>query len=99
MPIVPRVVSFCRSIFRSADLDRDLDDELRSFVDERTAHYAAQGVSPDAARRAALVEIGGIDQVKERVRDRRIGWGFEILLRDMRTACACSRERRDSPQS
>ena len=23
MPIVPRVVSFCRSIFRSADLDRD----------------------------------------------------------------------------
>jgi hypothetical protein len=79
----PRVVSFCRSIFRSDDLDRDLDDELKSYVVE-TAHYAAQGLSPDAARRAALVEIGGIDQVKERVRDRRIGWGFEALTRDVR---------------
>ena len=84
MPIVPRVVSFCRSIFRSADLDRDLDDELKAFADERTAHYASRGLSPDAARRAALVEIGGVEQVKERVRDRRIGWGFETLVRDFR---------------
>ena len=84
MPILPRVVSFCRSLFRSADLDRDLDDELRSFVDERTAHYTSRGLRPDAARRAALVEIGGIEQLKERVRDRRVGWGFETLTRDIR---------------
>jgi hypothetical protein len=84
MPIVPRVVSFCRSIFRSADLDRDLDDELKAYADERTAFHIARGLSPDAARRAALVEIGGIEQVKERVRDRRIGWSLETFARDVR---------------
>ena len=84
MPILPRVVSFCRSIFRSAELDRDLDDELRSFADERTAHHLARGLTRDAARRAALLEIGGVEQVKERVRDQRIGWSFETLIRDVR---------------
>jgi putative ABC transport system permease protein len=69
---------------RSAQADRDLDDELRAFVDARTESYARQGLSPADARRAALVEVGGVEQVKERVRDVRPGTAIAAALRDVR---------------
>jgi hypothetical protein len=57
MPILPTLVSFYRTLLRSDRLDRDLDDELRTFLDARTAHHIARGLSESGARRAALVDI------------------------------------------
>lgn len=51
--------------------DEDLDRELSQWVDELAARYEAQGLSPAEARRRALVETEGVEQVKERVRDAR----------------------------
>ena len=53
--------------------DRDLDDELRAFVDLLTAEKVKAGMSPREARRAALLETGGVEQVKEEVRVIRAG--------------------------
>jgi predicted permease len=69
---------------RSADADRDLDDELRAFVEARAAAHERRGVPAAEAKRAALVEVGGVDQVKERVRDVRIGSALEAAARDIR---------------
>ena len=69
---------------RSSHADRDLDDELRAYVDERAARYERQGLSPVEARRAALMEVGGVEQVKERVRDVRIGSALVAAVRDAR---------------
>ena len=87
MPILPTLVSFYRTLWHSERLDRDLDDELRAFVDARTAHHLARGLSEAESRRAALVETGGLDQVKEQVRHRRVGWLVETFWRDIRYGC------------
>ena len=61
-----------RVLTRRAAADRDIDDELRHWTEEATAQHVARGLPPDAARRAALAEIGPPTLVRERVRDH--GW-------------------------
>jgi hypothetical protein len=73
-----------RALRSPARADRDLDDELRAYVDARTASYERQGLTPAEARRAALIELEGVEQVKERVRDARIGSGLRAAARDAR---------------
>jgi putative ABC transport system permease protein len=63
---------------------RDLDDELQYFVDELTARHLARGLAPDEARRAALVEVGGVQQVREATRDVWRIAPLETLARDLR---------------
>jgi putative ABC transport system permease protein len=58
-----------RTLFRRGDVERDLDDEVRYHIDRQTEHNIAHGMSPHAARRAALVAFGGAGQVKEAARD------------------------------
>lgn len=55
-------------------LDRELDRELADWIGELTARYEAEGESPAEARRHALMETGGLEQVKDGVRDVRPGW-------------------------
>jgi predicted permease len=55
-------------------LDRELDRELADWIDELTRRYQAQGATAAAARRRALLETGGREQVKDQVRDVRPGW-------------------------
>lgn len=64
--------------------DRDLDDELQHFVDELTDRNIARGMGPEEARRAALVETGGVQQVREATRDVWRWSAFETVLRDVR---------------
>ncbi|MBZ5558015.1 MAG: ABC transporter permease [Acidobacteriia bacterium] len=66
--------------------DEDLADEVQHYLDEATAEHIARGVSPDAARRAARLEMGGVVQVKEEVRG--FGWehAIDTSLADLRYA-------------
>ncbi len=50
-----------------ADLAREIDSHLALLQDG----YEARGLSPEAARRAARLALGGVDQTKERHRDAR----------------------------
>jgi putative ABC transport system permease protein len=67
-----------------AQRERDLDDELQSFVDELTARNVAQGMSPEEARRAALIETGGVQQVREATREVWTMAPLDVLARDVR---------------
>ena len=75
-----------RVLTHRAAADRDIDDELRHFVEEATAAHVARGLTPAAARRAAVAEIGPPTLVRERVRDH--GWEQWIAswLQDVRLA-------------
>ena len=86
MSIVRTVLARVRALRRSAHADRDLDDELRAYVDARAASYERQGLAPVEAKRAALIEVEGVEQVKERVRDVRLGSAVEAGVRDARYA-------------
>jgi putative ABC transport system permease protein len=86
MSIVSRWRAGLRAVLRRGAVERDLDRELADWVDELARRYEAQGVSPREARRRALVETGGVEQVKEEVRARRAGAGLDALLLDLRYA-------------
>jgi predicted permease len=86
VPIGSRVASLFRTVFRSRRLDRDLDDEIGGYLEELTLRKVAAGMTREEARHAAVVEMGGRDQIKEAVRDRRVGHGLDSLLRDVRYA-------------
>ena len=89
MRVTARLASLWKTMFRKAALDRELDDEIRATVQTLADRYLAAGMSPHAAERAALAALGGpggILQVKEDVRDGRIGAGLESLLLDLRYA-------------
>ena len=65
-----------RTLIRPRRSESDLDEELRFHLEMEIEHKVAQGMSPAAARRAALVALGGIDQTKEASRD---AWGWRLL--------------------
>lgn len=84
--LLSRARAFTRTLLRRADVDRDLDDELRSFVGLLERDNVAQGMAPAEARRRALIEAGGVTQVKEHVRDARAAGAFDRVARDVRHA-------------
>src|SRR5579863_6311871 len=79
-----RLASLRRNLFARRRVELDLDDELRAFVDHLIAENRAAGMDPVEARREALIELGGLEQLKEEVRLIRIGRMFEQSLQDLR---------------
>jgi putative ABC transport system permease protein len=59
-------------------------DELESFVDMAAADHERDGATPADARRAALMQLGGMEQAKEHVRTGRHGGWLEEIGRDVR---------------
>ena len=67
-------------------LERDLDRELRYHVDRRVEDMIKAGLSEPEARRQASLELGGVPQVQEAVRDTWIWRWLDALMRDVRDA-------------
>ncbi|MFZ0461238.1 MAG: ABC transporter permease, partial [Candidatus Acidiferrales bacterium] len=73
-----------RSLFRRRQADQELDEELQYHVELKTSANIAKGMTPREARRAALLEMGGVEKRKEECRDtRRVNW-LQDLLQDLR---------------
>src|SRR5260221_276634 len=73
-------------LFRKDQAERHLDAELRFHLDRQISDYIAEGVTPEEARGRARLEFGGLERVKEEVRDTRWETHLEILFRDFRYA-------------
>jgi putative ABC transport system permease protein len=74
--------------------DRDLDDELAYLVDLKTDDYMRTGLPRDEARRQALMSIGGVESVKQAVRDQRAIPLIESTLFDIRFGLRVLRRHR-----
>jgi predicted permease len=81
-----RIVSFFRNLLRKDAVEQALDDELQSSVELLTEEKMKEGHSRSEARRRALIELGGVEQVKEEVRAIRLGHFLENAARDLRFA-------------
>jgi putative ABC transport system permease protein len=84
MALLPRGASLWRNLLHKGRVERDLDDEVGAYLDLLTAEKIAAGMSPEAARREARIAVGGVEQVKENVRQVRTGVFLEILFQDLR---------------
>jgi len=84
MPGWRRLLNLRRNLLHKAEVERELDEELRAYVELLTAEKIREGMDAAAARRAALLEVEGVEQVKERVREVRVGAVLETILQDLR---------------
>ena len=71
------------ALFGKARRDRDFAEELETNLQFHIADNIRSGMTPDEARRQALIRLGGVEQTKEILRDRRTLPAFESFVRDI----------------
>ncbi|MBV8831203.1 MAG: hypothetical protein JO108_18470, partial [Acidobacteriaceae bacterium] len=93
MRLIRRIGHRFRSLFRRQALEAELSEELRFHVERQIAENVEAGMAPAVARRAALLELGGIAQMKEECRDMRRTQLLETALQDVRFGIRAFRKR------
>jgi predicted permease len=83
MGIRDGVRRFFRLAIRRADLARsDVARELDFHIEERMRQLVAGGMSPDAARREAMLRFGDIDQARSELSESAIRQEAQLTMRD-----------------
>jgi predicted permease len=86
MPLFVKGRSYLRNLFSSRGVEVDLDEEIHSHLEMLTEENIRAGIPPKEAQRAARIELGGVEQVKEQVREERLGSWLHSVLSDCRYA-------------
>src|SRR5262245_54769238 len=82
-----------RALLRKSEIERELDEELRYHIEQKTEQNIRLGMKPEEARRAAQKAFGGVEQAKERSRDARgVRW-IEDLWQDLRYGARMSAKK------
>ena len=84
MTLLHRLASVVRWMVHRDRAERDLHDELETFVEMAAADQVRDGAAPAEARRSAVLHLGGVEQAKERVRSARHGAWLDEVGRDLR---------------
>jgi predicted permease len=71
-------------LFNKEQRDRELAEELESHLQMQAEDNLRSGMTPEEARRQAVIKLGGIEAAKEQYRDRRGVPTVENLIRDLR---------------
>src|SRR5262245_21950151 len=79
-----RLASLFRNLVHGKRVERDLDEEVRAHELLLADEKIRAGMDPRAARRQARLELGGVEQVKEQVREVRAGHVLDSLFQDAR---------------
>ena len=79
-----RALNLWRNLVRRSRVEDGLDEELRATQELLVAERLRSGLTPAEAERAARLELGNRDSLKEEVRDVRAGASLEALLQDAR---------------
>jgi putative ABC transport system permease protein len=79
-----RVWSWLRATLRRSRMESEMDAELRFHIETYAEDLMSCGVAREEAMRRARLEFGGIEQVKEEVREAQGVHMVESLLQDLR---------------
>ncbi len=82
MPFSAKVKSLLRNLISSRRVEVELDDEVRAHLELLIDENIRAGMAPDAALRIARIELGGVEQVKEQIREQRIGNWLRSVISD-----------------
>src|SRR6266566_9968669 len=83
MPLSAKARSFLRNLF-FVRVEKDLHQELRSHLQMLIDENLRAGMGRREAERAARMDLGGAEQVKEQVREKRLGHGLHAVMADCR---------------
>ncbi len=81
-----RFLSLWRNLIHRRRVDREVDDEVRSTFDMLVEEHRQAGLSPEEARRAATIQLGRTESLKEQVRDVKAGASIDGWIQDVRYA-------------
>lgn len=84
--MLSRIRWFVRNLTRRRDVERELAAEVRSYVEMLTDKNRKDGMDEREARRRAMIQLGGVEQVREEVRAARMGHFVETRWQDLRFA-------------
>jgi hypothetical protein len=87
----PRLASLLRNLLHKEGEERELDEEVRAHEQLLVDENIQAGINPQQARRQARLELGGVEQVKEQIREIRAGHLLEALFQDVRYAARMMR--------
>lgn len=73
-----------RAFLFKTPLDQEFDEELATHIALLTEENMGSGMTPEEARRAALIKLGGVEPAKELHRDTRGLPILDSLLQDLR---------------
>ena len=79
-----RLNSIFRFLLRRPAVERDIDSELQYHLDWQIELNISRGMPPETARREAILQVGGVEGLKDDMRDARTGRWIETLLQDVR---------------
>jgi predicted permease len=82
MAILYRIRALGRWLFRRDEIERALDTDLKDYIERSAAEKMRAGMSAAEARRAARIELGGVEQTKDSVRERLSLGAVEAFLTD-----------------
>ena len=86
MQLWSRLKHLSRNLLRKQQVEDRLEDEVRAYANMLADEKIAAGIPALEARRTTLADLGGVEQVKQSVRDHRTGIGLELLWQDVRYA-------------
>ena len=81
---VSRIRALCRNLFRRRVVEQELSAELAQAFEFLVETKIRDGKSRSEARRLAAIELGGVEQLKEEIREVRAGYNLEGLFQDIR---------------
>ena len=76
-----------RNLFSRVEIEREIDAELKAHIDMRTEDNIAAGMTPEQARREALIRFGNPAATKERVASMDVLLVIESIWADVRFSC------------
>lgn len=79
-----RAAAFFRNLFRRKTVEQELSDELAQAFDLLVETKIHEGASTSEARRLAAIELGGVEQLKEQIRESKASYNLEALFQDVR---------------
>jgi len=74
--------------------NREIDDELQFHIERQAQEYIATGMTPQEARRKALLAFGGIESVRAQSHEQRPSFFLGTLLQDVTYALRQLRKSR-----
>ena len=84
MPFLKKARSFLRNLFSPAVSNGDLEQEIHTHLEMLIEENLRAGMKPEEAKRAAWIELGGTEQVKEQVREVQMGYWLQSVASDCR---------------
>ena len=81
---ISRLRFFLRRDLLARRRTSELDEELQFHLEQAAAVKSAGGMTPEEARRQALIEFGGVEQTRERCHEQEPGWWIGTLRQDVR---------------